>query len=81
MPGELKAPRGVRTRTAVEAVACGARLPEGTLWHGCDNRTEFSISRSDRYPYILRIAKSTICSTAFASNTIRCSPSMSRTKP
>jgi len=35
VPGELKAPRGVRTRTAVEAVACGARLPEGTLWHGC----------------------------------------------
>lgn len=34
-----------------------------------------------RYPYIRRIAKSTICSTAFASKTIRWSPSMSRTKP
>lgn len=33
------------------------------------------------YPYILRIANSTICSTAFASKTMRCSPSMSRTKP
>lgn len=32
-------------------------------------------------PYILRIANSTICSTAFASNTMRCSPSMSTTKP
>ena len=34
-----------------------------------------------RQPYILRIANSTICSTAFASNTMRCSPSMSTTKP
>ncbi len=33
------------------------------------------------YPYIRRIAKSTICSTAFASNTIRWSPSMSSTNP
>jgi len=22
------------------AVACGARLPEGTLWHACDNHVE-----------------------------------------
>lgn len=35
----------------------------------------------DPQPYILRIANSTICSTAFASNTMRCSPSMSTTKP
>lgn len=32
-------------------------------------------------PYMRRIAKSTICSTAFASKTIRWSPSMSRTNP
>lgn len=32
-------------------------------------------------PYMRRIAKSTICSTALASKTMRCSPSMSRTKP
>ncbi|TQE27102.1 hypothetical protein SipoB123_13125 [Streptomyces ipomoeae] len=38
-------------------------------------------SHSRSYPYIRRIANSTICSTAFASKTIRCSPSMSRTKP
>lgn len=48
---------------------------------GSRTRSAAHLGHAPAQPYMRRMAKSTICSTAFASNTMRCSPSMSRTKP